>query len=196
MLTDIITGLTVAIITGTWTWLYKRKFSLRFRYTIKHGTLSEFFAIIKKACPEIRTLKILANVTNVILPAFEDSKLNAIGVQVLLRKPNTSHPSTETKYNSYFEAIIEDWINLEKQGRIKKLEVKYFDFLTTDWQIIADDKFIILGLNVPQKNNWKSFEIMDAILIAGDSDSGKSLIEKYSNRFNRFFSEYAISTLN
>lgn len=194
MLTEIVTGLIVAIITGFGTWLYKRNFSLRFRHTIKHGTLSEYFIIIKKACPEIKTLKILANLTNVTLPAFQDSNLNAVDVQLLLRKPNTNLPQNEIRYYNHFEAIIEDWRSLEERDRIKKLEVKYFDFLTTDWQMIIDDKFIILGLNVPKRNDWKSFEIIDTILIAGDSEAGKSLIKKYTNRFDRFFSEYAITS--
>jgi hypothetical protein len=192
----IIAGLAVAIITGTSTWLYKRKFSLRFRHTIKHGDLNEFLTIIKKTYPEIKTIKVLANVTNAFLPAFQSSGLNVIDMQLLLRKPANECEEIENDYKSYFNTIVNDWMKLAKQDRIKKLEIKYFDFLTTDWQVIIDDRFIILGLNVPQKDYWKKFEITDTILIAGDSPSEKSLIEKYSNRFDRFFNEYGIKELD
>lgn len=191
MIKEIISGLAVALITGFWTWFYKRKFSLRFRHTIRHGTVNDFFSIIQKELSEIKTLKILANISNVSLPAFQESKMNAVDVQLLLRKAHINPTEKEKKFNDYLSIVVEEWLNLQTEGRIKKLEVKYFDFLTTDWQVIIDDKFIILGLNVPKKDDWKRFQIKDTILIVGDSESGRSLIEKYSRRFDDFFSEYA-----
>ncbi len=189
----VIAGLLVVIITSTSTWFYKRKFSLRFRHTIKHGDLNEFLTIIKRTCPDIKTIKILANVTNLFLPAFQSSGLKVIDMQILLRKPDKNCDENESDYKGYFKTIVKEWLKLEEKGVIKKLDIRYFDFLTTDWQVIIDDKFIILGLNVPQKENLKKFEVTDTILIAGDSLSEKSFIEKYSSRFDRFFKEYGIN---
>ncbi len=192
----IIAGLVVAIITGISTWLYKRKFSLQFRHTIKHGYLNELLTIIKLKYPQIKTIKVLANVTNAFLPAFQNSGLNVIDMQLLLRRPSMENNEMNNNYRIYFNTIVADWEKLESEDRIKKLEVKYFDFLTTDWQIIIDDRFIILGLNVPQKDNWKQFKIMDTFLIAGDSSSEKLLIAKYTDRFDKFFNEYGSDNLN
>jgi len=191
----IVAGLSVVIITSTSTWLYKRKFSLRFRHNIKHGDLNGFLTIIKSKYPEIKTIKVLANVTNAFLPAFQSSSLSVIEMQLLLRKPDGNCDKKEEEYENYFKTIVNDWKKLENRGIIKRLGIKYFDFLTTDWQVIIDDKFIILGLNVPQKDDWKKFEITDTILIVGDSESGKSLIEKYTKRFDRFYNEYGIIEL-
>lgn len=190
IITKVIAGLAVAIITGSATWFYKRKFSVKYRHNIKHGDLNELLAIIKKEYSDIKSLKVLANVTNIFLPAFQSSKLEVVEVQLLLRKPKENFQDSEEDYKNYFGTIINDWRKLEKNGRIKRLEIKYFDFLTPDWQVIIDDKFIILGLNVPQQDDWKKFEVLETILIAGDSKSGKLLIEKYSDRFDRFYSEY------
>jgi len=189
---EIIAGLAVAIITSTSTWFFKRNFSLKFRHNIKHGDLNELLTIIKSKYPEIKTIKVLANVTNAFLPAFQSSSLRVVEMQLLLRKPDSNCDKKEEFYEHYFKTIVNDWEKLENKGIIKRLEIKYFDFLTTDWQVIIDDKFIILGLNVPEKDDWKMFEITDTILIVGDSDSGRSLIEKYSKRFDRFFNEYGI----
>lgn len=192
----VIAGLIVVIITSASTWFIKRKFSLRFRHTIRHGDLNEFLTIIKKTYPDIKTIKILANVTNLFLPAFQSSGLKVIDMQILLRKPDENCNETESDYKGYFKTIIKDWLKLEEEGTIKKLDIRYFDFLTTDWQVIIDDKFIILGLNVPQKENWKKFDVTDTILIAGDSLSEKSFIKKYSNRFDRFFKKYGIKKID
>ena len=122
IITKIIAGLAVAIITGSATWIYKRKFSVKYRHNIKHGDLNELLAIIKKEHSDIKSLKVLANVTNVFLPAFQSSKLEVIELQLLLRKPKENCQDSDEDYKNYFGTIINDWQKLEKKGRIKRSE--------------------------------------------------------------------------
>lgn len=157
---------------------------------IKHGDLNELLTIIKQERPEISSIKILANVTDLFYGAFEASKLNASEVEILLRRPLEGVDKND-EYRSFFNRMVKNWQGLRDiSGQIKYLNIRCFDFLTPDWQVIIDEKFMIMGLNVPN-NSWKKFEVFETVLIVGDSESGKSLIKKYANRFDRFFEEHS-----
>lgn len=191
ILEKIIAGLAVVGITSLVTRLYsRRKFFSKHDYVIKHGDFNQLLTIAKENSGEVKSVKVLANMANLFLPAFQASEWAVFDLQLLLRKPHDNEDSLEKEYAQNLKTMIDDWRKLEEEERIKKLGVKYFDFLTTDWQVIIDDKFIILGLNVPKRDDWKRFKVLYSVLISGDTEAGKLLIEKYSVRFDKFYSEY------
>ena len=190
----IIAGVIAGVILLIISWITNKKGFLRFGHKIKHGNLDEFFAIIKKNIPEINEMKIIANVTNLAMPAFKISKLKANNVKLLLRKSENISTEKNNQYKYYLKGIVEDWEKLKSNNIIQNLNIRYFDFTTPDWQVIIDDKYMIMGLNIPSKDDWKRFEVMDVILMKGGREPEKSMIKKYSERFDKFYNDYGVSS--
>lgn len=156
------------------------------------GNLNDFFSQIEARQERIESMKVFVNLGNAVLPAIQNSKLICSKVELLLRIPGNSLASNNMVYKAYLKTIIEDWQRLLKIGRITTLDIRYFDFFTPDWQVIIDHKYLILGLNLPLsvKSSWKEFEILETILVERPDQESRSLVNSYSNRFDKFFSEY------
>lgn len=180
----IIVGIVTAIIVGLLTFLWTRKHKL-YNWTriAKSSSFSELFSEIEKHSKQYDELKIIANSTNALLPAFQDSNVKVGSCQIILRCPKED----ESELASFLKTVKQDWRDLEKKGRISKLSIHCVDNLLLDWQAIFDDKFMMLGLNSPHNENWKKYKMVATFLVSKTSKSSKEMIEKYRSRFDMVF---------
>lgn len=155
--------------------------------------LNESISLIKKELPIVNKMRILANATDRFLPAFLNSGIQVKSVEILLRRPYDSEIENK-EYIDYLEKqIIPGWKKAEENKLIQKLDIKYFKFLSPDWQIIFDDKYLILGLNLPDKN-IQAFQVVDSILFIGNANEELIVIKKYTDRFDNFFKDHGLSS--
>lgn len=155
---------------------------------IIHGPLTELFGIIEKRSPLIGHLRIYANASTNIQPVFANSRLSATKCEIILREPKSEDPDS-TSFLQHLGHMLKEWDELRKAGRIGDFECRRSRMVPTEWQVIFDDNSIICGLNVPDGNDWLGIDIVEPFLIDDSSSQGKSVIEKYVTRFDRFFQQ-------
>lgn len=86
--------------------------------------------------------------------------------------------------------IQQRWHNLEKEGLIKKLEIVRHSYLLTEYQVIFDDDYMILGIYHPDPSDPSSVIIKSPpLVITTDLKEGKNIIRTYIERFDVMFKE-------
>src|ERR1044072_1109825 len=130
MITDfvekMIVGIVVAIIVGLLTFLWTRRHKL-YNWTriAKSSSFSELFSEIEKHSKHYDELKIIANSTNALLPAFPDSNGRVDSCQLILRCPK----GDKLELASFLKTVRQDWLYLAEKGRISKLSIHCEDHL-------------------------------------------------------------------
>ncbi len=150
---------------------------------VKLDSFHDHFSEIEKHSVSYEKLRILANSTNVVLPHFQESDLIINECEIILRTPKAN----ETLFANYIDTVEQDWRNLKEKGKITKLTIHFIDTLLLDFQVIFDDKFMLLGINTINEKDWKRYEILETFLVINTSKSSKEMIEEYSKRFDSLF---------
>jgi hypothetical protein len=177
-------GIATAIVVGTLTYLWGRRDKLyNWMKVAKHSSFSTLFSEIERHSVRYNKLKIIANSTNALLPAFQESKITVKECEILLRRPKDD----ELEFSSFLKTVEQDWRDLVARGRISNLAIRYVDDLLLDWQAIFDDEFMMLGLNSFDRQGWKKYNMIGTFLVSKSSHSSKELIEKYTSRFDMVF---------
>ena len=153
---------------------------------LMHGTLNKCFDIIETKVHHVHHLRIYANATTNIEPLFANSSITVDRCEILLRELRPDE-TTDSYFTQHLQHMIKQWQELEKKARIKKLEFRRHNTVPTEWHIIFDDKFIICGLNIPERNDWLGIDILEPTLIDNRSVETRLLIRKYIERFDGFF---------
>jgi hypothetical protein len=152
---------------------------------LTHTTLNKCFDIIESKMSHVNHLRIYANATTNIHPLFANSNLRVERCEILLRELRADEVDTELTRHT--DRMIKQWDELKNKGRIKQLEIRRHHSLPTEWQVIFDDRFIICGLNIPERNDWLGIDILEPTLLDNRSAETKLLINKYVERFDGFF---------
>jgi hypothetical protein len=153
--------------------------------TIVHATLNKCFDLIESKMGHVNHLRIYANATSNIQPLFANSRLTVERCEILLRE--LPKDEVDAELNIHIARMIKQWEELKIKGRIKQLECRRHHAIPTEWQVIFDDRFIISGLNIPEKNDWLGIDILEPTKIDNRSMETKLLINKYIERFDGFF---------
>jgi len=85
------------------------------------------------------------------------------------------------------EAQIALWEQMKETGNIEKLIVRYYDFFPTEYECIFDDNHLIFGLFTPVPSAVAKVDVRMPILIRGNTDTGKQLIDEFVTRFDKLF---------
>ena len=166
------------------------KLSLGPPVTITHLNLNECFGSIEKRQNHIKHLRIFANTTTIVQPAFANTRLSVGKCDILIRLFEHGEVDQNKELKNHINHLIEEWKVLKNKGRIKKLTIRGYNFLPTEWQVIVDKRVAICGLNSPDLNNWRGIDIEEPILVEDVTRENRMLLEKYIRRFDKFFSQY------
>jgi class 3 adenylate cyclase len=153
---------------------------------ILHGSLVELFGLIEKRIGQVERLRIYANASTSVQPIFANSRVQARRCEMILREPGSDDPDS-ANFLQHLGHMLKQWDELKRAGRISEFECRRSNMLPTEWQIIFDDTFIICGLNVPDRSDWLGIAEIEPFLVDNSSPEGKFFIDKYVERFDRFF---------
>lgn len=131
-------------------------------------------------------LKIFANNSINVLMAFSNSGIHVNKCDLMVRY--VEGQSDFDKYNITVKNLVEEWIKLQKEGRIKNLTIKVYDFPPTEWNMIFDNEYSITGLNCPNAEDWKKVRVHPTCFLISDlTNESTKTISIYSERFDDIF---------
>lgn len=143
------------------------------------------------------TLDILASTGTLYYYAFRDSALEVQNVRLLLRDTRDlaqmKIPSLETakqNYKNELSQMIWSWKQMQKAGRIRKLEIKVYPFDPLFHFIIADGKFSHFGLFQP-KLDIPGAEILNSYIVHNVAIGGQQLGNDLKVEFDTIWQDFA-----
>jgi len=158
---------------------------------IINGSANKCFDIVLSKMSHVKHLRIFGNSTIIVQPAIANSSVTIKKCEILIREVKVNE-----RLKEHIGDMIKEWQALTNKKRIDCLKINGHDCVPTEWYVIFDDEFLICGLNIPRKDEWKEVEILsDATLIQNRSIETKTLIKKYIFRFDEFFEERSESKI-
>lgn len=150
---------------------------------------SAFNAILSKK-KRIKTLRTYSNSSNIIQTFIRPNNIIIDHCKVMFRNLPPQEEAENKRYALELENILQRWRNLEKAGQIKKLEIVRHRYLLTEYQVIFDDDYMILGIYHPEPSDPSSVVIKSSpLVITTELKEGKKIIQTYIERFDAMFKE-------
>lgn len=151
--------------------------------------INNCFNFIEDRKKHFENIKIYGNNSIHFFPLFANSNIRVNNLEILLREKSTENSIEDSRFNQTVKNYVNEWHKLKATGKIKKVIIKKYKHPPTEWQIVFDNKFIIMGLNYPNEMDWKDVELLidHATLIENVSVESEKIINNYVTRFNLFF---------
>ena len=167
------------------------------RNQIQHENLFEAIRIATGTNKSIRDLRIYASTTAVIFQIVRDLKLNIDDCKVMLQtfNPNSANPNSNQLNQKCIE-MTDAWIELKDSGRINKLQVIRYDSYPTEYIIIIDNKYLIVGKYVPNDSSKHGSDYHEPVLYSNQETASKTLIDKNIKWYDNIFKYYSDLTRN
>jgi hypothetical protein len=146
--------------------------------------LPNAFKAISDERPIVSHLRIIAISSQQVLSFFQFHKMRAERCEILLR----SFAQEDTPNRPFREQIrlcVSDWRKLEREGKIKSLTVRRYNFHPTEYECIFDDTHLILGLYDSDPADYSGVKVRDPFVIRNRSDAGRLMITEFIRRFDR-----------
>jgi hypothetical protein len=146
-----------------------------------------------KRLPYVRRMRVYALSSGMIQPLVASSKLEIDECTVLVRGFTDEELKIDSyrNYNSHIEDMIREWEKLRQRGRIKTLTVKRFFFAPTEYHIIFDESYLILGLLKPDPGSWSTVAVEEPVLVRNVNQITDSLVRKYISRFEHMAAHWS-----
>lgn len=151
-------------------------------------TFSEAFerqALLKN---HVETLRVFAISSAQIVSFMNIRKLTVEKCYLLLRGFD-EHDTIHREFNAQIQLAIRDWQRLTKEGKIHSLEIRSYDFLPTEYQVIFDSDSMISGLYDSDPTDYSEVKVREPVLVDGSTIDGRTLIAKYIARFDILFQQ-------
>jgi hypothetical protein len=154
---------------------------------MRNVTLQESFILLaQRPDKSIKHLRIFAVSSQYILLHLESTGLRVGNCDLLIRSVDKNDPKHDDFYREVTR-IVKNWRNLEKRGRIGKLNILSFDFLPTEYHVIADNDSLISGLYTPDPRHYSETLVIDPVYVDDSSPESRTLISRYRERFDALF---------
>jgi hypothetical protein len=152
---------------------------------IQAVSLAQGFQIVSKAS-RIGHLRVFAISSQQILGFVKFHGFEIERCTVLVR--GFSPDDAEHRdFLSQIKLVVRDWRALERQGRIRDLAVRTYDFFPTEYECIFDDQYLLLGLYDSDPDDYSEVRVRNATLVDGVTSAGRQMIAEYTERFDNLF---------
>lgn len=91
------------------------------------------------------------------------------------------------QFANQIELVVEDWRALERRGRIKSFELAFHEFQPTEYQVVFDGRSLVTGLYDWEPEDYSGVGVRKVMVFDSGSDSGKAVIDEYTERFDHLF---------
>ena len=153
---------------------------------IEDKTLSESIAFVFKEKRHINKLCVFASTTGKIVPIIAANNPDIDDCYVLIRRI-TGTNEEEQLFNLRMNSFVNDWKELQKSGKIKKLHVKSYDFFPINYSIIVDNSFVIYGLLNSDSTSQTKVSFANPSIFNNKSLSNVFFIEKMQRWFDSMY---------
>ncbi len=155
----------------------------------------DLISILNK--PKYNEVKIFANSSFKYFQAINESQIEIENVIVMVRNHNNScniqFPSDENSQKDFvhnLNQLIEDWKTLQKNGRIKNLEIRFYSFDSILHFMIIDNEILHFGLLKPIKK-FPGSELNGSVVVNSNSKNGRELISSFSVEFDAIYNDFS-----
>jgi hypothetical protein len=136
----------------------------------------------------INHLRVWASTTEVILPNIRDCAATFDVCEVLIQNHCDSDDETkQTLIRQKVENATQTWKDLVQQGVIRKLVIKQFSFTPSQYMVIFEDRFVLVGLFVPSPLKAHAVDFINPFAIDSSTERGRDMIQRYTKQFDRLF---------
>ena len=150
-------------------------------------SLAHGFEIVSSRLLHIDHLRVFAISSQQILGFLRFHPFEIETCSLLLRgfaRDDQAH----SDFRKQIELVVRDWRVLQRDGRIKNLTVRSYDFLPTEYECIFNDTFMLLGLYDSDPSDYSEVRVRKAALIEDSTLPAASMIAEYIERFDNLFS--------
>lgn len=147
----------------------------------------------------IKSLDIIAHTTKTYIHSIADNDVTIDKVRVLVCRPknsNTRHYPDENIISSLDVArdqAIETWKDLLRIGKVKELEIRYYEYDPTFYFAIINNQYIHYGI-YKIEHGYPGYHLYNMYTLDGfDSEFAYNLLTDYQSFFNHVFSEFSYS---
>jgi hypothetical protein len=154
--------------------------------SLSQGRLGRVFGEVASRSPRVGFLRVYAISSQQILSFVKFHDFSIEKCHVLIRgfeEEDTAHAD----FLGQIRLVVADWQRLRAAGRIGELEIRYYDFLPTEYECIFDRESLVLGLYDSDPADYSEVSVRDPILIKGSSDGGRVVISEFVARFDNLF---------
>ena len=95
--------------------------------------------------------------------------------------------TVRTEAAVHVRQMVAEWRSLRSAGSIDELTVRSYDFLPTEFQVIADEDFMIAGLYASDPSDYRELRVLNAVFVDGTTPAGREMILEYAARFDSLF---------
>lgn len=145
----------------------------------------------------IKSLDIMAHTTKTYIHSISDNDITIERVRILVCKPKDStsrqYPDKDSisRIDDFRNQAVESWKDLVKIGKIKKLEIKYYEFDPTFHIAIINEQFFHYGL-YKIEHKFPGYHLYKLYTINGsDSELAHSLLNDFQSFFIHIFEEFS-----
>lgn len=153
---------------------------------IRVVSLGRGFELLRRKVKRIGTYRVFAASSKDIY-TFTRFHEFALGQCKLLVRGFQSDDARRAEAASHGRQVVADWRSLARAGHVEELTIRSYDFLPTEFQVIIDEEFMLLGLYQSDPTDYRELKVLNAVLIDGSVPTGRDMILEYSARFDSLF---------
>lgn len=90
-------------------------------------------------------------------------------------------------FRKQIELVVRDWRALERDGRIRHLSIRSYDFFPTEYECIFDKQCLFLGLYESDPEDYSEVRVRDVVVVENSTPAGRQMINEYVERYDRLF---------
>ncbi len=158
----------------------------RTRRPVFQSSLATGFSLQAAAGSRVGVLRVFAISSQQILSflRFEDF---TIGQCSLLLRGFTEDDLSHKEFESQIMLAVRDWNRLARDGKIASLTIRSYDFLPTEYQVLFDDRAMLLGMYESDPSDYSEVRVRQPFYVDGANVDGRAMIKEYQDRFDRLF---------
>jgi hypothetical protein len=148
--------------------------------------LAEGFELASARLSRIDHLRVFAISSQQILGFMRFHPFEIENCSLLLRG-FADDDEAHRDFRKQIELVVRDWRALQRDGRIKNLTVRSYDFFPTEYECIFDNDFILLGLYDSDPNDYSEVRVRKVAMIESSTLPAELMIAEYIDRFDKLF---------
>lgn len=136
----------------------------------------------------VRTLRISAITSEVILPIFRDSRVNVDACYLMLHRfDETGRIRNARSLNSLVADLRVKWKALEQGGKIRTVHIVLFDGVPTRYTMTFDEDVALFGGYAPDDDSPHGNDFREPYILIAKSVEQEKVIIKENDWFDAYF---------
>jgi hypothetical protein len=162
----------------------------RTRRPVVPSSFAEGFKQQMSLGSRIAKLRVFAISSQQILSFMQFERMQVGECKLLLRAFDPKDQNHK-EFSNQIALVVRDWNRLASDGKIGHLQIRSYDFLPTEYQVIFDDQTMLAGLYHSEPSDYSEVRVQPPFLVDGSTTDGKAVIDVYRDRFDRLFDKCA-----